>query len=198
MSTALTRVLRRHWLLALLLLAGLALRIVVQLAYRPALLYIDSFRYLDDVGAFFPGGINPIGYELFLWPLLAVGSLTSVAAVQHLLGLGLGAGIYALLRRFEVRAWIAALAAAPGPKLAALAGIVLAAAVVVRVVGVTLVVPAAVFVLLATGWRPRDGQLGGPGAAAVPVRRAAGRRPQPRLPGAGAADADAGAHRRCQ
>ncbi|MGW3467929.1 phospholipid carrier-dependent glycosyltransferase [Saccharopolyspora sp. NPDC000995] len=194
MSTALTRVLRLHWLLALLLLAGGALRIVAQLAYRPALLYIDSFRYLDDVGAFFPSGINPIGYEIFLWPLLAVGSLTGVAAVQHLLGLGLGVGIYALLRRFEVRTWIAALAAAPvlldayqlqieqnimsdllfqvlllaaiyvltwwgapGARLAALAGIVLAAAVVVRVVGVTLVVPAVVFVLLATGWRPRDG-----------------------------------------
>ncbi|MBB5155815.1 glycosyltransferase family 2 protein [Saccharopolyspora phatthalungensis] len=194
MIAALGRVLRRHWLLALFLLVGLALRIVVQLAYRPALLYIDSFRYLDDVGAFFPGGINPIGYELFLWPLLAVGSLTFVAAVQHLLGLALGLGIYALLRRFGVRTWIAALASAPvmldayqvqiehhimsdllfqvlllaaiyvltwrgapGPKLAALAGIVLAAAVMVRIVGVTLVIPAAAFVLLATGWRPRAG-----------------------------------------
>jgi glycosyl transferase family 2/dolichyl-phosphate-mannose-protein mannosyltransferase len=194
MTAALTRVLRQHWLLALLLLAGLALRIAVQLAYRPALLYIDSFRYLDDVGAFFPGGINPIGYELFLWPLLAVGSLTCVVVVQHLLGLGIGVGIYVLLRRFGVRSWIAALAAAPvlldayqlqieqhimsdllfqvlllaaiyaltwwgapGPKLAALAGIVLAAAVTVRIVGVGLVVPAAVFVLLAAGWRPRDG-----------------------------------------
>ncbi|WP_328592515.1 phospholipid carrier-dependent glycosyltransferase [Saccharopolyspora elongata] len=194
MSAALARALRRHWLLALFLLAGLTLRIVVQLAYRPALLYIDSFRYLDDVGAFFPGGINPIGYELFLWPLLAIGGLTCVVVVQHLLGLGLGLGIYALLRRFGARTWLAALAAAPvlldayqlqieqnimsdllfqvlllvaiyvltwwgapGPRLAALAGIVLAAAVMVRVVGVTLVVPAAVFVLLATGRRPREG-----------------------------------------
>ncbi|MGP4020181.1 glycosyltransferase family 2 protein [Saccharopolyspora sp. 5N708] len=194
MSAALTRILRRHWLLALFVLAGLALRIVVQLAYRPALLYIDSFRYLDDVGAFFPGGINPVGYEVFLWPLLAVGSLTFVVVVQHLLGLGLGVGIYVLLRRFRVRPWLAAVAAAPvlldayqlqieqnimsdllfqvlllaviyvltwwgapGPKLAAVAGIVLAAAVTVRVVGLTLVVPAAVFVLLATGWRPKDG-----------------------------------------
>ncbi|GAA4884271.1 glycosyltransferase family 2 protein [Saccharopolyspora cebuensis] len=194
MTAALGRFLRAHWLLALLLVAGTALRVVAQLAYRPALLYIDSFRYLDDLGVFFPGGINPIGYELFLWPLLAVGNLTLVAAVQHLLGLGLGVAIYALLRRFSVRPWLAALAAAPvlldayqvqiehlimsdllfqllllgtiylltwwgtpGPKLAALAGLVLAASVIVRIVGVTLVVPAAVFVLLAAGLRPRDG-----------------------------------------
>ncbi|GAA0520921.1 glycosyl transferase [Saccharopolyspora subtropica] len=194
MTGALARVLRRHWLLALLVLAGLALRVVVQLAYRPALLYIDSFRYLDDVGAFFPGGLNPVGYEVFLWPLLAVGNLTLVVAVQHLLGLGLGVGSYALLQRLGVRSWIAAVAAAPvlldayqlqiehnimsdllfqvlllaaigvltwwgppGPKLAALAGVVLAAAVVVRLVGVTLVIPAALFVLLAAGRRPRDG-----------------------------------------
>ena len=33
--------LRRHWLAAALLTAGLVLRVLVQLAYRPALFYID-------------------------------------------------------------------------------------------------------------------------------------------------------------
>ncbi|CAM04877.1 glycosyl transferase family 2 [Saccharopolyspora erythraea NRRL 2338] len=187
--------LRRHWLITSLLVAGAALRVVVQLAYQPALLYIDSFRYLDDLGFFFPGGINPIGYEvLLLGPLLVVGNLAFVAAVQHLLGLALGAAVYALLHRFGVRRWIAALAAAPvlldayqlqiehnimsdllfqllllavvvvltwrgtpGPVPAAVAGGVLALSVLVRIVGLTLVVPAAVFVLLAAGLRPRDG-----------------------------------------
>ncbi|MDI2032776.1 glycosyltransferase family 2 protein [Saccharopolyspora sp. TS4A08] len=200
MTTALARVLRRHWLLALLVLAGVVLRIVTQLAYRPALLYIDSFRYLDDVGVFHPGGINPVGYEWFLWPLLGlgdllgIGGLAGVAAVQHLLGIGLGVGIYVLLRRFGVREWLAAPAAAPvlldayqlqieqlimsdllfqvlllvavyllcwwgppTPKVAAVAGGVLALSVMVRSVGLTLVVPAAVFVLLAAGLRPREG-----------------------------------------
>ncbi|GAA4838082.1 glycosyltransferase family 2 protein [Saccharopolyspora rosea] len=195
MTAALARTLRRHWLLALFVLAGAALRVVVQLAYQPALLYIDSFRYLDDLGVFFPGGINPIGYELFLWPLLKIGDLAFVAAVQHLLGLALGVGIYVLLRRYGVRPWLAALAAAPvlldgyqlqieqnimsdllfqvvllvavfvlvwrreppGPRVAAVAGLVLACGVVVRIVGLTLVVPAAVFVLLAAGLRPTDG-----------------------------------------
>ncbi|RRO18376.1 glycosyltransferase family 2 protein [Saccharopolyspora rhizosphaerae] len=194
MTTALTRVLRRHWLLALLVLAGLVLRTITQLAYRPALLYIDSFRYLDDVGVFYPGGINPVGYEWFLWPLLGIGGLTGVAVVQHLLGLALGVGVYVLLRRFGVREWLAALASAPvlldayqlqieqlimsdllfqvlllaavyllcwwgppTPKVAAVAGGVLALSVMVRSVGLTLVLPAALFVLLATGLRPPGG-----------------------------------------
>lgn len=187
--------LRRHWLLSVLLLAGAVLRGMAEFAYQPALLYIDSFRYLSDAGQFDPGGIDPVGYELFLLgPLLLVGNLVLVVFVQHLIGLGLGVAIYALLRRFGVLRWIAALAAAPvlldayqvqiehnimsdllfealllavfavltwrgapRPKVAALAGVLVAAAVLVRVVGVTLVVPAAVFVLLAAGIRPRDG-----------------------------------------
>lgn len=189
------RFLRRHWLMALLLLGGIALRVIVELAYQPALLYIDSYRYLSNLGVFFPGGINPIGYELLLLgPLLLVGDLGLVALVQHVLGLALAVAIYALLLRLGCRRWIAALAAAPvlldayqlqiehlimsdllfqilllvvvilmtwrgtpGPKLALIAGVVLAVAVLVRLVGLTLVVPAAVFVLLSAGLRPRDG-----------------------------------------
>lgn len=195
MTEKLARMVRRHWLLVLFLVAGLILRVITQLAYQPALLYIDSFRYLNDLGVFFPGGINPIGYELvLLGPVLLVGNLTAVAVVQHLLGLALGVAIYALLRRFEVRRWLSALAAAPvlldayqlqieqmvmsdplfqvlliavvslltwwrvpGPKIALLAGALLGFSVLVRTVGLTLIVPAAVFVLLAAGFRPKDG-----------------------------------------
>ena len=114
MTAAPARLLRAHWLLALLLIGGVVLRVLAQLAYRPALLYIDSFRYLDDLGVFYPGGINPVGYEiLLLGPLLLVGNLALVAVVQHLLGLALGVAIYVLLLRFGARRWIAALATAP-------------------------------------------------------------------------------------
>ncbi|WP_243793497.1 glycosyltransferase family 2 protein [Saccharopolyspora gloriosae] len=195
MIAAPARHLRAHWLLALLLLGGVVLRVLAQLAYRPALLYIDSFRYLDDLGVFYPGGINPIGYEiLLLGPLLLVGNLAFVVAVQHLIGLALGVAVYVLLLRFGARRWIAALATAPvlldayqvqiehnimsdllfqvlllaaifvltwrgtpGPRTAAIAGLLLATSVLVRIVGLTLVVPAVVFVLLAAGLRPRDG-----------------------------------------
>src|SRR5438445_344121 len=48
---------RRHWLMTALLLAGLVLRLLAQLAYRPALLYIDSLKYLYNAWA----GTDPLG-----------------------------------------------------------------------------------------------------------------------------------------
>ncbi|HEY3734757.1 MAG TPA: hypothetical protein VGL63_12660 [Streptosporangiaceae bacterium] len=106
--------LRRHWLLAVLLAAGLALRIATQLAYRPALLYIDSYKYLYRAG-----GNDPVGYRALLRPVLAVANLDTVAALQHLLGLAMAVALYALVvRRGASRGapstrWLAALAAAP-------------------------------------------------------------------------------------
>jgi hypothetical protein len=100
---------RRHWLLALLLVAGLVLRVLAQVAYRPALFYIDSIKYL--FGAY-PGN-DPPGYQLVLRPFLAVANLDLVAAAQHLLGLAMAVALYALLLRRGSPRWLAALAAAP-------------------------------------------------------------------------------------
>jgi hypothetical protein len=102
-------VLRRHWLLALLLTAGLVLRVLAQVAYQPALFYIDSIKYM--FGAY-PGD-DPPGYLLVLKPFLAVANLTAVAAVQHLLGLGMAVALYVLLLRRGSPRWLAALATAP-------------------------------------------------------------------------------------
>lgn len=105
---------RRHWLLAVLLVCGLALRVVTQLAYRPALLYIDSFRYLDQVATWDPRGLSPIGYNvLVLNPVLSVSGLAGVAAVQHLTGMGMAVAIYGLLVRVGAWEWLAAAATAP-------------------------------------------------------------------------------------
>lgn len=105
--------LRRHGLIIVLLLAGIALRVVAQLAYRPALLYVDSFRYLGNITSSGIKGSDPLGYTLFLRLLLHVPNLAVVAAVQHAMGLGLAVALYALLVRRGVRTWLAALAAAP-------------------------------------------------------------------------------------
>jgi hypothetical protein len=102
-------VLRRHWLISLLLLAGLVLRVLAQIAYRPALLYIDSLKYL--YGAW-PGN-DPLGYNVVLKALLLPGNLAFVVAIQHLLGLAMGVTLYLLLSRRGVPRWLAALAAAP-------------------------------------------------------------------------------------
>ncbi len=99
---------RRHWMLAVLLTAGLVMRILAQIAYRPALLYIDSIKYL-----YVANGNDPVGYRVLLTPLLAVGNLDLVAAVQHLLGLAMAVALYLLMRRRGVPRWLAALATAP-------------------------------------------------------------------------------------
>jgi hypothetical protein len=101
---------RRHWMLIILLTAGLALRVLTQLAYRPALLYIDSPKYLVAGLEKF----DPQGYRvLLLKPVLAAGNLALVAAVQHLIGLAMAVTVYTVLIRRHTPRWAAALAAAP-------------------------------------------------------------------------------------
>ena len=101
-------IVRAHWLFAVILAAGLGLRVLSELAYRPALLYIDSAKYL--VGS---AGAEPEGYRLLLRLLDPVGGLALVAAVQHGFGLATAVGLYALLIRRGVPRWGAALTAAP-------------------------------------------------------------------------------------
>jgi len=101
--------LRRHWLIAVLLAAGLVLRILVAAAYRPALIYVDTLKYLYGASP----GSEPLGYHLILKVILAVGDLSAVAAIQHLLGLAMGVTLYVVLQRRGVPRWVAALTAAP-------------------------------------------------------------------------------------
>ncbi|HEY5351080.1 MAG TPA: hypothetical protein VIK57_01365 [Streptosporangiaceae bacterium] len=100
---------RRHWLITVLLLAGLVLRALSLAAYQPALLYIDSLKYL--FGAW-PGN-DPLGYNVILKVLLAGGDLNTVTVVQHLAGLAMAVILYLLLLRRGTPRWLAALAAAP-------------------------------------------------------------------------------------
>ena len=100
--------LARHWVLAVLLVAGLALRVLAMVAYRPILFYIDSGKYL-----FHSGGNDPVGYRVPLRLILLVANLDTVAAVQHLIGLAMAVAIYAVLVRRGSPRWLAALAVAP-------------------------------------------------------------------------------------
>ena len=106
--------LRRHWLFAAAMVAGTALRVMAQIAYRPALLFVDSWNYLTNVRNLDPRTLDPIGYPtILLKPVLWVGNLATVAGLQHLLGLGMAVALYALLTRHGVRPWLAALAVVP-------------------------------------------------------------------------------------
>ena len=112
------RWLRRHWLITALLLLAAALRSVVLLAYRPALIFPDSLRYLQVAGRFAaghwsPDTIRPSGYSILIAPATAIHMLALIPLAQHVLGLAEGAMIYALLTRRAGRRWLAALAAVP-------------------------------------------------------------------------------------
>ena len=100
---------REHWLLTVLLAAGLGLRVLAQIAYRPALFYIDSMKYL--FGAY-PGN-DPPGYQILIKPLLDVADPAFLAAFQHVLGLAMAVVLYLVLQRRGVPRWLSALATAP-------------------------------------------------------------------------------------
>jgi hypothetical protein len=109
--------LRRHWLLVTALVLALALRVVVALAYPPALFFGgDSSQYLklaltgDPVGVAFE---RPSGYPLLIHAVFWLGrSLTLLIALQHLAGLVTGVLTYALARRLGLKTWLAAALAA--------------------------------------------------------------------------------------
>ena len=105
---------RRHWLFSLALVAAAVPRLVVMLGFRPAMLFrLDTFDYLWGAVHLSPNVVNPSGYSLFLWLLLPFHSLVLVAAIQHLLGLGVATMVYAVLRHYRLPAWGATLAAVP-------------------------------------------------------------------------------------
>jgi hypothetical protein len=113
---AVAGVLRRHWIIALLLAGGLMLRAIAQVGYEPALLFIDSKKYI--FGTDFTnnewGSFDPLGYTLFvLRPVLMFADLAYVALLQHVLGMAMGVALYALMLRKGVARWLAALAVAP-------------------------------------------------------------------------------------
>jgi hypothetical protein len=174
---------RRHWLFVLVLTAGLALRVLAETAYRPALLYIDSAKYLEGSVA-----TAPQGYQALLRLLEPAGGLALVAAVQHVFGLAMAVALYAVLLRRGAPRWVATLAAAPvlldayqlqleqtimpdvlfetmiaaglvvllwrpGPWPVAAGALMLGAAVTVREIGAVLIVPVVAFAALSVGGR---------------------------------------------
>jgi len=112
------RAVRRHWLFAALAGCATALRVVVLLAYQQALIFPDSERYLQYahnfiIGQWVPDWLRTSGYSFLLIPAVLARNLTSVVAVQHLLGLATAALIYATLLHFGARRWVAAVATIP-------------------------------------------------------------------------------------
>ena len=92
------------------------LRVVAQLGYEPALLFIDSKKYIfgTDFNNTDWGSFDPLGYTLLvLRPVLMFADLALVALLQHVIGMAMAAALYVLMLRRGVTRWLAALAVAP-------------------------------------------------------------------------------------
>src|SRR5258707_14531892 len=102
-------VLRYHWLASILIAAGIALRVLAQMAYHPAIIYIDTLKYLYNA---WPGS-DPVAYHVPLRLILLVGDLGTVEVVQHVLGIAIAVTIYVVMLRRGLPRWLSALAIAP-------------------------------------------------------------------------------------
>jgi hypothetical protein len=103
---------RRHRAFAAVLAAAAVLRVVVMFGYPPAMFFNDSYFYMTDAVTRSPDIIRSSGYPLLLY-LLPFRSLSLVAGLQAVMGLTVGGGIYAVLRRRGLPWWGAAIPALP-------------------------------------------------------------------------------------
>jgi hypothetical protein len=108
------RRLRRHWLAATVIAAGIVLRVLVMIAY-PRAFWVqgDSQEYVATAFNHIAGYTRPSGYALFLTPLVWFRSTAGILVVQHLLGIGVVAISYVFLYRRGVNRFVAAVAVAP-------------------------------------------------------------------------------------
>ncbi|SFN98813.1 hypothetical protein SAMN04489713_103625 [Actinomadura madurae] len=105
---------RRNWLFCVVLLAGIALRVIAMLGFRGVLWFNDSYDFIRIADDPFPHPLRPSGYGLFLWTLKPFHSLMLITVLQHAAILGIAAlGYRMLVRDFEVRRAWAALAVTP-------------------------------------------------------------------------------------
>jgi hypothetical protein len=107
------RLIAAHRWFAIVLALAVALRLVVMLGYPPILWFNDSYNYVTDAVTKTPDVVRSNGYPLLLWVLLPFRSLTLIAALQALMGLAMGVGVYAVLRRRGLPWWGATLPALP-------------------------------------------------------------------------------------
>ncbi len=108
---ALARLVRAHPALTAVLALGALLRLAVAVAYRPALMWDDSWAYLNTAFRNLPvslSGSRPSGYPLLVRILTGDDLLLAgLVTAQHLAGLAVGALAYVLALRLGVRRWVA-------------------------------------------------------------------------------------------
>ncbi|WP_158604523.1 phospholipid carrier-dependent glycosyltransferase [Nocardioides mangrovicus] len=105
---------RRHRLFLVALLVGALVRVLVTIGFWPGLVFSDGPTYLGWLDYGLPWLARPVGYSAVLEALSRLASpIVLVVLLQHVLGLIEGVLVYAVLRRWEVSARTATLAALP-------------------------------------------------------------------------------------
>jgi len=109
-----TAPLRRHRVFVTALGLAAVLRIITMLGFGPAMWFNDSYDYVSVALRPRPHPIRPDGYAFWLLLLKPLHSFAFVVFTQHVMGLGIGVLIYAVLtKKFGTPRWAATLAAAP-------------------------------------------------------------------------------------
>lgn len=105
----------RHRPMLAVLIVAASLRVLGWLAIHPAWWFLgDAIDYVNSALDLKPGEWRPSGYSLILLaPLSYFQQLSLVTASQHLLGLGSAVLLYAMLLRYGLAPWLAALATIP-------------------------------------------------------------------------------------
>jgi len=104
----------RNWVFFLVLTLGLALRVLTMLGFPPAIWFAgDSIVYVKTALTHIPSVSRQGGYSVMLAALKPLHSFAVVTTVQHLMGLAMGVMTYALLRKYRLPRWGAALATTP-------------------------------------------------------------------------------------
>ena len=91
---------------------------MVLVAYHPALIFPDSVRYLQyahnfTVGQWSADALRQSGYSVLIIPVMLLHDLWIIPLAQHLVGLATAVLVYAVLVRFGIRTWLAAVASIP-------------------------------------------------------------------------------------
>jgi hypothetical protein len=105
--------LTRHRGFAVLLAGSAVLRVLACVAVWPGIWFSDSNVYVTAAATGTLSAIRPVGYSLLVAPFYALGSAAALIVFQHLLGLAIAVGVYALLVRRGAPRWLALLGAAP-------------------------------------------------------------------------------------
>ena len=104
---------RNHRLFTIAACLSIIPRFIASMGFKPALLIQDSFSYMEEGIHVKLGQLRPAGYPMMLRILEPFHSLLLVTTVQHIMGIVLGAIIYAVLRTRGLPAWGATLATVP-------------------------------------------------------------------------------------